>query len=39
MDSLLKNKAVIDNIGEYYDVISSADDPKFIEILKNVKNI
>jgi uncharacterized protein (TIGR00730 family) len=38
MDDLVKNKAVIDNISEYYDVITSADDPKFTKILKNVKN-
>jgi uncharacterized protein (TIGR00730 family) len=38
MDDLVKNKAVVDNISEYYDVITSADDPKFIKILKNIKN-
>ncbi len=37
MDDLVKNKAVIDNISEYYEVIDSADDPRLVEILKKIK--
>ncbi len=38
MNDLVKRKTVIDNISEYYEVIDSADDPRLVQIMEEIKN-
>lgn len=37
MKALIKNKAVIPEIESYYEVIESADDPRLVALLKEIK--